>query len=366
MLKFQYVLYLFFGLAFYSCDSESKEKSRQKSIVEVQNNSYTSFNLQQSFNAQTFEISTDKKQSIIGEQGTKITIPRNCFGGEQGIVKIELIECYSIQDMLFNNLSTQTSDDRCLESDGMIYLNAINENYDTLKIREGKLRIQIPTEQRKNEIQIFEGIEHKSSIVWKLANVELENNNELSDKKYIVEPEISSNPIKESVAVAPIIKDTSQTLQHHNNTTSIQPKIILDKEVKNESIANYVFNISKMGWVNCDRFIEGETQDLFVNVSEEQQNVSLYLVLDKINSNVLPRNLKAVNEQFEFTNIPLNESFTLVALATKGDEIHLGMASYSSNDGTIDCPELKPVTRQELTDILLEKFGKSIWERPLA
>lgn len=353
----KYLMPFFIGYVLISCNSENNQDTKpnigtqNKISVDTILKFTDYFDKQLEHNLQIFHINSNIEQQIKGKQGTIITFPKNLFGFEHVTLKIELVECYSIQDMIFNNLSTKTRDGKILESDGMIYLNALGENGDTLIVKNGKLKIRIPTVQRKNDIKIFKGFENEErSIVWELSDENLE-----VGKKNIIPYEVID--YTDTSSISKKIHDSVYDIE--------QPKIYIKEQVKNENLANYIFNISKMGWINCDRYIEGETKDLFVNVSEEQQSVSLYLILDKFNSNLLPRNSKAVNGQIEFGNIPLNESFTLVALATKGDEIYFGMVNHSTNNGTIDCPELKPVTRQELTDILFEKFGKNIWNRPL-
>lgn len=338
---------ILFCIALYSCDTVVKNNA-EIYIIEDTTSILQIFNVKQELSIQTFEINTNKKQEIKGNQGTLVIFPADCFGKVQGSVKIELIECYSIQDMMFNSLSTQTTDGKLLESDGMIYLNALNEKGDTLQIKHGKVKVQMLTKERKVGIQVFEGVEKDNNITWSLLPNKI---------KQEIKPE---NILTEEIM--PCCDDSILI----NKPKKEQSKIVADKQIKNEFLVNYVFNITKMGWINCDRFIEGETQNIIVSVSKTQENASLYLVLDKLNSNVMPRNPKAVNGQFEFRNIPINESFTLVALATKGEEIYFGMSNFVNNGAIIQCPELKPITRQGLLDKLLEKFGKDIWSRPLA
>ena len=352
-MKVKYILPFIVYLALFSCKSENKQENKQ-----IRQDKYTSVALS-SYNVETerkqiFEIETSKQQTITGEQGTVVTFPAQCFGKVQGTVKIELIECYSIQEMILNGLSTQTTDGKLLESDGMIYLNALNEKDDTLQIKQGKIKLQMPTKKRKADIQIFDGSENGKTVRWNLTNEKLIIKNTSKQERNIE----SGNP--EEIKY----KDYNDSIAQTKPKTG-QSQIVVDKQIKSEFLVNYVFNISKMGWINCDRFIEGENRDLFVSVGQGQENVSLYLLLDKLNSNVMPRNPKAVNGKFEFRNIPVKESFTLVALATKGDKIYFSMANHATNDGTVNCPELKSVSRQELTDLLMKKFGKDIWSRPL-
>lgn len=344
-------IYIFFWvLILISCNPKSKT---EKNVFN--NNTFDEkFEIKNSVFKQSFSIKTGQQQKIVGEKGTIIIFSAKCFGEISGVVKIELIECYSIQDMIFNSLSTQTTDCKLLETDGMIYLSAISEKGDTLEIVNNKqVIVSIPSKHQKKSMQIFEGIEINNSISWKLTN-----------EKFIVNNfSINNNSSRPNVSIN---YESSAPKDSFFQPKIIKSQIHIDKQIKNENLVNYVFNITKLGWINCDRFIEGETQDLFVNVKEEYKNIKLYLVFDELNSNVLPLWPEPVKGQIKFTNISLNSSFTLIGIATKGDKIYFGMDNYSTHKGIVDCPELKAVTRQDLTDLLMKKFGKDIWHRPLA
>ena len=339
-------LFLFWILLFSSCNTRSVSKTKEVPSTNIFDENHI---IENTVIKQIFTIKTDEEQVIIGKQGTVVIFPLNCFGDIQNGVKIELIECYSIQDMIFNNLSTQTKDGKILESEGMIYINAFSTNGDTLKIKKGKVKVKMPTKQIKKDIQIFEGFETNNSTTWRLITNKIEKNTAFQ-----------TNNTEDEFVDVPCCEDSI-----------LQPKIsksqmIIDKQIKNENLVNYVFNITKLGWINCDRFINGETQDLFVNVKEDYKNIKLYLVFNELNSNVLPLWPEPVKGQIKFTNISLNSSFTLIGIATKGDKIYFGMDNYLTHKGTVDCPELKAITRQDLTDLLMKKFGKDIWHRPNA
>lgn len=342
-------------LALFACNSESKQKSGQQATREAEKDTVdvlTAYNSKLGQKVQTFEIITSKQQTIKGKQGTVVTFPVDCFGKMQGKVKIELIECYSIQEMLLNGLSTQTTNGKLLESDGMIYLNALNEKGDTLKIKQGKVKIQMPTEREKHGIRYFEGVENDNIIIWNLSNEKLKIENSLTNNNYT-----SSQKSKNENPKIVLENDTIY------QTKTGQSQIVIDKQIKNENLVNYVFSISKMGWQNCDRFIEGETKQLIVNVPKESTGASYYLVLKNYNSSALPK--QTTDGKLSFI-IPVNEPYTIVALSSKGKDIYFNMIDYTGGKSEVDFSELKSVTRQELTDLLFKKFGKDIWSRPLA
>lgn len=353
-LLFQMVFAFIVYLALFSCNSESKQKNRKQATGETGKDTtivFTGYKSEQ--NVQTFKITTSRQQTINGKQGTVVTFPIDCFGNIQGKVKIELIECYSILDMIFNGLSTYTTDGKLLESDGMIYLNALSVTGDTLKIKQGKVLIQMPTKQEKKGIKIFEGIKNNNSITWNLSSEKLTG-------KVLSSQTNSKNG--EYTSANPIIIERAKDQNSADKLKSGQSQIIIDKQIKNENIVNYVFNISKMGWQNCDRYIEGETKQLIVNVPKESTCASYYLVLRNYNSSAVPK--QTTDGKLSFI-IPVNEPYTIVALSSKGDDTYFNMKDYPGGKDEVEFSRLNPVTRQELTDILIRKFGKDIWNRPL-
>jgi hypothetical protein len=123
-------------------------------------------------NIQTFEIDANKTETIEGENGTLIIIPKNSFLDTnnkivQGKVNFELIEAYDLADMLLYNLTT-TSNGDALETGGMFYTNA-TQNDRQLSIDQNKpMIIQVPCVEEKPNMLAFESeIDSVGEINWK-------------------------------------------------------------------------------------------------------------------------------------------------------------------------------------------------------
>lgn len=121
---------------------------------------------------QHFRINANASQVIVGESGTMILIPENAFmdangNAVSGKVKMEIVEGIKTADILKMNLGTM-SDQGPLETGGMIYLNVFSESGDTLQMAKGKqLEIEMPTDNKKPGMQLWEGITNKEgSISW--------------------------------------------------------------------------------------------------------------------------------------------------------------------------------------------------------
>ena len=90
--------------------------------------------------------------------------------------------------------------------------------------------------------------------------------------------------------------------------------------------------LSNLGWINCDRFLEIENKtDLIVNISpsEKINTANIYLIFKDINS-VMQTYYVVDNENKNnnvFKNIPKGANVRLVAYTLKENKIF----SYSSN-----------------------------------
>jgi hypothetical protein len=107
----------------------------------------------------TFEINPAEETLLTGAKGTKIFIPADAFQFADGTsptstVKIVIKECYTISDMIAENLST-TSGDRILETAGMIRVNATADGKE-LSVKEGKaVVVGFPKGNQMAEMDLF-------------------------------------------------------------------------------------------------------------------------------------------------------------------------------------------------------------------
>ncbi|MGV6860348.1 MAG: energy transducer TonB [Putridiphycobacter sp.] len=121
---------------------------------------------------QTFEIDANKTETIEGENGTLIIVPKNSFldtnnNEVQGKVEFELIEAYDLSDMVLYNLTT-TSNGQALETGGMFYTNATQHGHQ-LHVNPSKpMMIQVPCVEEKPNMMAFESeIDSVGRINWK-------------------------------------------------------------------------------------------------------------------------------------------------------------------------------------------------------
>lgn len=342
---------VFLPLIFFSCKSDNKTEKKDN----IQNKNFdfknsielTKLNSDSTPYIQKFNFSSSRSYQLMGSHGTKVDFPSGCFKNYQGNVNISIIECYDINTMLSCGLTTQMKNGHMLESDGMIYIHATDEKGRCLELSK-KISIEMPTKKRKIGIKIFEGIVNTNNIQWNLSKIKLTNNT--VNKKVVDEYEM------DNISIDTLVSDD------YINTIN-KPEINVDKKIKNENLVNYVFQISNLGWINCDRFIEGRTKDLFVSVDKENENATFYLVLKNYTSIVAGDN-RLVDGKLVFKNIPASEPFTIIGFGMKRDDLYFNMVDYTSHEGIKEFPILKKSNRKEMTNKLYDKFGRTIWSRP--
>ncbi|MFK8006074.1 MAG: OmpA family protein [Saprospiraceae bacterium] len=124
---------------------------------------------------QEFCINPKKDTTIQCAQGTIINIQANSFAlnsiqsRNKNCVRFQVKEVFLFSDMILENLTT-TSDGQILETQGMIYTNAILEN-DTLSLKKD-IDIFVPIDDPKLDAKIFDGTRnpHSDVINWTVNN----------------------------------------------------------------------------------------------------------------------------------------------------------------------------------------------------
>ncbi len=131
---------------------------------------------------QAFELNPNQSNLITGAKGVKLYIPENAFCYEdgrkvEGTIKLSLREIYSVADIILNNLST-TSDGQLLETAGMLYLKAEDEEGRNLVLQQDSfITASLPNyDALKEGMEIFEGAHGDDGhLNWQVNNTPVQN-----------------------------------------------------------------------------------------------------------------------------------------------------------------------------------------------
>ncbi|HEX7846028.1 MAG TPA: hypothetical protein VF476_09540 [Chitinophagaceae bacterium] len=133
--------------------------------------------------AEEFTIVTNKDTTILCKEGSIIFIPANCFETEKGEtvkgpVQISVKEFYSISDIIGNKLTT-LSNDRMLETGGMLHISAKTSSQ-TVRLKQGSsLDLKMPTRIFDPAMKLFMGEQVSDSFAS--TNLEMEERDSMSN-----------------------------------------------------------------------------------------------------------------------------------------------------------------------------------------
>lgn len=136
-------------------------------------NSLDDFYKKTSLPLQLFKINATRDTTITGEQGTKLLIKANSFVDSmnkpvKGQIIIALKECYTLEDMLKERLTTMANG-KILESGGMIYIEARSgeKQLNLKKFEEIEMYNPIPdVREDTNMFLFYGGTKSAGNINW--------------------------------------------------------------------------------------------------------------------------------------------------------------------------------------------------------
>jgi hypothetical protein len=277
------------------------------SCNELEVNQEISVKQSEASETQRIALNLEKDSIVHGKDGTILIFPHNCLNQDTGIVIVKLQEYYNLSDMLLGCLTT-TSEQRILETDGMINVTVETETGKDVCLSIGKcFKIQMP--KTKEGMSLFYGNKKSDKIDW--------------------------------------------TISETNTKSSA------------DSIPNYFkygtfnyFESTKLGWINADKFLDfKEKSNLIVSLPESQSGASCYLVLTKYNSIVSGTTTKG---NVTFKGMPANAKATLISLGANEQFEFLSMKDVNTNDKLVQLSILQPMSNKEIKSKLENKFDKNL------
>jgi hypothetical protein len=271
--------------------------------------------------SQVFKVTVDKPSVLTGRKGKKISINPNDLTTESGkplgqTIEVELKELINQGQLLSSNAQT-ISDGKLLISGGAYFI-GMTSNGEQLKLKEGRsLSVQFPKLSEK-EMALFYGQRNDlGQMNWQIATETLK----------WTRPPIDTQP-SDSASENPNRKSDIEAIMDYvdsgyNPTPEEKEKNI--QQSKNYIVSQKVYDeigLSKLGWINCDRFWEVEnTTELYAsfNPQDSIKIANVYLVFKDINSVIQANYYSDKSPQFE--NMPIGYKARLIAYTVKNEKV---------------------------------------------
>ncbi len=118
------------------------------------------------------------------------------------------------------------------------------------------------------------------------------------------------------------------------------------KNITTTDINNYLLKTSKLGWINCDRFIRGNIKRIKYKLKiKDSENTVVNMVFKSVNS-VLPS--WKMNEEYDFGTISDASEVVLVAIKKEEGRLFMDIVDTKINSNPKVDFEFKEVTLQEM------------------
>lgn len=253
---------------------------------------------------QEFIVDSSTTGAIVGNQGTKISIGKQCLMYPNGDsvtwpFTVKLVELYKPKDMIYYQMPTVASGN-ILETDGEIRLRAFkNDTELVLKPSPCFFQIEMPNAAPKNYMRVFYGFDSNARPNW------------------------TDNPSTLGVI------------------TSLSP-------VFSTTASSYVASIAKLGWINCGVLATNNPGSTltFTSSTDDLTNVGIFIYLPAT---------KTVMQVYNLTSdlIPNGASATIIAIAVdaNGQLFSSNTTQVISGSAQVDVV-LGPVSDATLTAFL--------------
>jgi hypothetical protein len=292
---------------------------------------------------QIFDLDTLSSKEIKGKNGTIINFNRSDFEvNTNELVTLELLELYDFKEILYRNLSTITTDNELLETNGVLYI-SFKSNNEEIKLKENKVLMVYPPKGKLENYNIYN-----------LTKDSLENNKwEISKQDYVI-VELNKGTSWSPIIVESLIHKDSVAYYKKLN------EIALKKESVNSSnklkyLDNFPFfivNNKGFGYINLDRILASSKKINFKLNNKKQKftGFNVYYTYENLKSFLYYPRPKG---ELDFTRIPIRgKTWVTVISELEGvlyyDRIKLN--EYSHNSEFI--LDMKKTTNEALQKLL--------------
>ncbi|MES2515412.1 MAG: hypothetical protein V4580_14760 [Bacteroidota bacterium] len=274
--------------------------------------SLNAYNALSTKHSQEAVINAFDPEDIYCDEGTIISFPEDAFVYENGKaikcsqVAIYVTEFYAMSDILESGLTT-TCNKRTLSSAGMVYIEASCHG-ERLKLKPGKkVAVSMPASNYDKKMKAFSGRLKGGIIDWKVnggvSNILIDSFTEVPDSESLADRSFEGEGA------------------------------IFKPGIDNQE--GYLMTMSKLGWINCDRFYDMKTSTHLLVKADSVAKTCVAMIFKQMKS-VLP-GYQFANHTTEFKNVPLGEQVTVLAYRVneKAKEVTVGRQEVVLGDTNV-------------------------------
>lgn len=148
--------------------------------------------------------------------------------------------------------------------------------------------------------------------------------------------------------IIPLYKTDEAYLKSFNSKYAKYENVPI-QNMDDAEVNYYVFSASKLGWINCDRFIDTEeTVDLFAQIPVDSKT-KLKMVFSDIDG-VIKANV--IDDKYVFSKVPIGRNVTIVGIKNENGRFMIAFKKATISGEPIDEMKFTPTTLAELREKL--------------
>ncbi len=301
--------------------------------------------------SQKFSVSSKMDTTIVGENGTKISLVQDQLetiggGSFEGLIEIELLELMDIPSMLLQNAPT-VSNGELLTTGGAYYLNMTSDGTQ-LKVKDGKgVKVEFPI-LTADKMSVFSGERDRFGVLnWESTQEELTLKIAQAKEPYIesaivIEEDFEPEFEYDSIYREGILSDE-------------EAKIQLKAAKFQQKIYNWI-NVLNFGWINVDEFYKSRDPRSSIRLIVENdsiESIRFYVVFEELQSFMGENYWKGRAKEVKFSNIPVNMNLQIIGVGVKKETPYIFQTRVNSSTDKKIKVNLKATTLEEIRGILV-------------
>ncbi|WP_303316449.1 energy transducer TonB [Flavivirga abyssicola] len=151
------------------------------------------------------------------------------------------------------------------------------------------------------------------------------------------------------------VSQTIKTRETISNKRFENKLTLKNNNVRISEVNSYILRTSKLGWINCDRFIRNRSRINYKLKIKNSEGAIVNMVFKTVNC-IMPSWKN--NEVYDFRTIPKGEEVVLVAIKKNGEKLFFDIIETKTKENPMLDFNFKEITFEELK-IHLEKLNKA-------
>ncbi len=144
--------------------------------------------------------------------------------------------------------------------------------------------------------------------------------------------------------IVPLYKSREEYLKSFDNKYSRFEKNPI-KNIDNAELEYYIFSVAKLGWINCDRFLESEKTIDYVLQTPTSNDTKIKMVFTDIDGVLMA---KVFDGKYVFSKVPVGRQVTIVAIKSINGQFQTAFKEVAISDKPMETLAFKETTLTEL------------------